>query len=131
MSAFRATADPGTLQRAEWIKYVAPFFNKELEANKKFADIKGSYDTITAAAKKSPATPPKSVAWVAWSSYAGPGVVVYTTPFKDQFIKVNELTTLCSLHVSCPPSPALLHHKAFKQHLLAPAQKVLSAGHVS
>jgi len=75
------------LQRAEWIKYVAPFFNKELEANKKFADIKGSYDNITAAVKKSPTTPPKSVAWLAWSSYAGPGIVVYTTPFKDQFIK--------------------------------------------
>ena len=28
--AFDASADPGMLQRAEWIKYVAAFFNREV-----------------------------------------------------------------------------------------------------
>jgi ABC-type Fe3+-hydroxamate transport system substrate-binding protein len=79
------------LQRAEWIKFVAPFFNKELEANKKFADIKTSYEKTVAAVKANPSVPTNSVAWVAWSSYAGPGVVVYTTPFKDQYIKVSRI----------------------------------------
>jgi hypothetical protein len=39
----RATSDPGALNRAEWVKFVAPFFNKELEANKVFEDIKTGY----------------------------------------------------------------------------------------
>lgn len=34
------TADPGPLNRAEWVKFVAAFFNKELDANSVFAGIK-------------------------------------------------------------------------------------------
>jgi hypothetical protein len=34
------TADPGPLNRAEWIKFVAAFFNKEIDANSAFDSIK-------------------------------------------------------------------------------------------
>jgi ABC-type Fe3+-hydroxamate transport system substrate-binding protein len=85
-----ATADPGTLARAEWIKFVAPFFNKELEANQIFANISAAYNaTKEAAAAEVAAGSKKKVAWVAWSSFAGPGVVVYTTPYKSQYIQVG------------------------------------------
>lgn len=39
LSPCSATADPGVLNRAEWIKFVALFFNKEIEANKIFTEI--------------------------------------------------------------------------------------------
>jgi ABC-type Fe3+-hydroxamate transport system substrate-binding protein len=84
-----ATADPGTLARAEWIKFVAPFFNKEVEANQIFANISAAYNATKEAATAATAAGKKKVAWVAWSSFAGPGVVVYTTPYKSQYIRVR------------------------------------------
>lgn len=35
-----ATADPGPLNRAEWVKYAGAFFNKEIDANRIYAGIK-------------------------------------------------------------------------------------------
>jgi hypothetical protein len=54
----RATTDPGTLRRAEWIKYVGLFFNKEAEANARFNAIEKSYNTASAAALKAAGAPP-------------------------------------------------------------------------
>mmetsp|Transcript_45970 Transcript_45970/g.146766 ORF Transcript_45970/g.146766 Transcript_45970/m.146766 type:complete len:456 (-) Transcript_45970:148-1515(-) len=41
--AFDASTDPGALQRAEWIKFVSAFFNKESEANAIYARIEAAY----------------------------------------------------------------------------------------
>ena len=41
-----ATSDPGPLNRAEWIKFVAAFFNKEAQANTLFANIVASYQNL-------------------------------------------------------------------------------------
>ena len=41
--AMSATADPGSLQRAEWIKFVAAFFNKEAEAQRIFEAVRQQY----------------------------------------------------------------------------------------
>lgn len=34
------TADPGPLNRAEWVKFIAAFFNKEIDANSVYNGIK-------------------------------------------------------------------------------------------
>jgi len=39
---FSATGDPSLLGRAEWVKFVGAFFNKEPEANRVFRDIERS-----------------------------------------------------------------------------------------
>jgi len=36
---FSASADPGPLHRAEWIGFVAAFFNLERAANEYFAEV--------------------------------------------------------------------------------------------
>ena len=41
--AFTASSDPGMLQRAEWIKFVAVFFNQEAEAQRVFETIRQDY----------------------------------------------------------------------------------------
>jgi len=38
----RVTADPGPLNRAEWVKFIAAFFNKEIDANSLYNGIKVS-----------------------------------------------------------------------------------------
>ena len=48
--AFDATSDPGMLARAEWIKFVAAFFNLEAHANRVFEKIKAEYDATKASA---------------------------------------------------------------------------------
>ena len=48
--AFDATSDPGMLARAEWIKFVAAFFNLEAHANRVFEKIKAEYDSTKASA---------------------------------------------------------------------------------
>lgn len=35
-----ATADPGVLNRAEYIKYLAPFFNREAAANELYDQVR-------------------------------------------------------------------------------------------
>ena len=37
---------PGLLNRAEWLKFAAAFFNKEPEANRVFEDIKSRFEAI-------------------------------------------------------------------------------------
>lgn len=54
-SCCSASADTGALKRAEWIKYVALFFNLESTANAYFAKVQGSYRAQQAAVKKAQA----------------------------------------------------------------------------
>jgi hypothetical protein len=95
--AFTATRDPGAVRRAEWIKFLAPFFNKEVEANRLFDGVSSAYDaTKKAAAAQAPASlsaRPK-VAWLsksnvskAWGyDFDGPAYGVFFTPYKAQLI---------------------------------------------
>eukprot|EP00899_Mesostigma_viride_P005666 jgi/Mesvir1/150/Mv13514-RA.1 len=66
--AFDATTDPGALKRAEWIKYLSLFFNKEAEANAYFADINARYNCFSTMARSRPDKP--TVAWIFYSDYA-------------------------------------------------------------
>jgi hypothetical protein len=94
--AFTATRDPGAVRRAEWIKFAAPFFNKEVEANRLFDAVSGGYDaTRDAARAQAPATGPlPRVAWLsksnvskAWGyDFDGPAYGVFFTPYKAQLI---------------------------------------------
>lgn len=65
-----AAPDPGPLNRAEWIKYVAAFFNVEDKANAIFDQISKSYkDTAAAVAAKADPDVSKRpvVAWLYWN----------------------------------------------------------------
>lgn len=66
--AVTAYADPGALNRAEWIKFVAVFFNKEVEANRIFNKVNTDYQALNTSARAAAAaaTPPAAnrVAWI-------------------------------------------------------------------
>ncbi|GFR49481.1 hypothetical protein Agub_g11420 [Astrephomene gubernaculifera] len=67
---FTATADPGPLNRAEYIKYLAVLFNRESVANAQFNSLVAAYDNIRQQAasykSKTNATSPL-VAWLYYS----------------------------------------------------------------
>ncbi|KAJ9531313.1 hypothetical protein QJQ45_006765 [Haematococcus lacustris] len=65
-----ASADPGVLNRAEWIKYVATFFNVEDKANNVFTQVAQSYASTKAAVANVVASlPPTQQPIVAWLYY--------------------------------------------------------------
>ncbi|KAJ9531889.1 hypothetical protein QJQ45_021996, partial [Haematococcus lacustris] len=65
-----ASADPGVLNRAEWIKYVATFFNVEDKANNIFTQVAQSYASTKAAVANVVASlPPTQQPIVAWLYY--------------------------------------------------------------
>merc|ERR1719498_2352393 len=43
---FQVSLDPGILNRAEWLNYVAAFFNLETEAAEIFSKIKSDYNAM-------------------------------------------------------------------------------------
>lgn len=59
--AFDATVDPGLLNRAEWIKFLALFFNAESEANALYRSDEAGVQSVTSAsaALSTAATGPK------------------------------------------------------------------------
>lgn len=64
-----ATSDMGPLHRAEWIKFVSLFFNREVEANALFDAIRADYDAIKAQATAHGSASPPVVAWIQYSSW--------------------------------------------------------------
>jgi hypothetical protein len=66
--AFDAENDPGVLNRAEWIKYLGLFFNKEKYASDVFNGIVEAYSETSDGAKKNGESKP-TVAWVSHFSY--------------------------------------------------------------
>lgn len=68
--AVSAAEDPGVLNRAEWVKFVALFFNQERAASDIFAAIKAEYEATKAAATSSTSKKPV-VAWASHFSYPG------------------------------------------------------------
>jgi hypothetical protein len=96
--AFTATRDPGAVRRAEWIKFAAPFFNREVEANRLFDKVAGGYAATRDAAKEQAAekdAPLPKVAWLsksnvskAWGfDFDGPAYGVFFTPYKAQLLE--------------------------------------------
>ena len=63
--SFDATTDPGLLNRAEWIKFVAAFFNLEPLANHIFAGIRQRFEATSNAIAAANVLPPT----VAFASY--------------------------------------------------------------
>ena len=65
---FDVSRDAGILPRAEWIKFLAMFFNMEVAAGQSFSKIEAEYRSLRfegiRLTQASPATP--SVAWIAW-----------------------------------------------------------------
>ena len=99
---FPATADPGPLNRAEWVKYAAAFFNKEVAANKIYDTVKASYGAIkaaTAAARKRAGAPAAPV--VAWVSTNASGVTFRLEPYKTQLIQVRVCCCCCCCSAVC------------------------------
>ena len=75
----------GLLGRAEWIKFAAPFFNKEPEANSVFNAIESRFDAVvkdveTAARGK---TSPR-VAFI--TTFGSPGGVISIAAFKQEIV---------------------------------------------
>lgn len=70
--ALSAALDPGALNRAEWIKFVGLFFNREKEASDVFEGVKGEYEATKAAATSAAADKPV-VAWAQHFEYPGMG----------------------------------------------------------
>ncbi|XP_057829574.2 uncharacterized protein LOC131040636 [Cryptomeria japonica] len=62
---FDSTFDPGPLKRAEWIKYIATFFNCEKRATYVYNKIKDNYNCL----KKQASNATKKKPNVAWLSY--------------------------------------------------------------
>ena len=87
---FAATSDPGVLARAEWIKYIAAFFNLEPHANRVFAEIKAEFETVkarTADAVAGGVAAPK-VLWVTAATtgqWGGPASIS-TASYKMDFV---------------------------------------------
>lgn len=60
----RAANDPGTLNRAEWIAYLAPFFNREGLASQIYESVKTGYEAAMAPVTADSPT----VAWISYTS---------------------------------------------------------------
>ena len=85
--AFDTATDPGALARAEWIKFVAAFFNLEPHANRIFAEIKDDYEQIkgqTAAAVAGGAMAPK-VLYISAANAWGPAQIS-TVSYKLDYV---------------------------------------------
>lgn len=104
LSCCSATADPGPLQRAEWIKFLAPFFNKEVEANKVFDNIKLAYDkaNLTGSAEASGA----KVAWINTVYMSNNSYSLKFPPYQLRFIKVRNGMSRCTADVTAASAPA-------------------------
>mmetsp|Transcript_1782 Transcript_1782/g.5178 ORF Transcript_1782/g.5178 Transcript_1782/m.5178 type:complete len:532 (+) Transcript_1782:252-1847(+) len=59
---FSASQDPGTLNRAEWIKFMGLFFNKEKEASDYFDSVTAQYNALKS--KGAAMTDKPVVAWI-------------------------------------------------------------------
>lgn len=86
-----AYADPGALNRAEWVKFVAVFFNKEVEANRLFNTISTVYSKLKAAATEAAAaaTGPVANNRVAWISKFGDTLTMSYAVYKQQLVTVS------------------------------------------
>jgi len=76
-----ATQDPAPLHSAEHIKFIAAFFNKEVEAMESFARTVERY-----AAASVVASPKPRVAWISYSTWPEPSLVVSKAAYKLRMV---------------------------------------------
>lgn len=91
--AFSATSDNGPLNRAEWIKFLAMFFNQELLANALFDDIVSNYVTLKALAQGSVLPKKRAVFVYRAGAYTSPSYsapltwnIEWGVPYKRQLL---------------------------------------------
>lgn len=80
--AFTSTMDPAVLNRAEWVKFISLFFNKEPEANAFFEEILAEWDAFKMPKK---ANGPR-VAWISYSDYFIPQFFIHFAEYKTEYI---------------------------------------------
>jgi ABC-type Fe3+-hydroxamate transport system substrate-binding protein len=83
----RSFADPGVLNRAEWVKFVAVFFNKEVEAERLFNNITADYQKLNASARAAAGAEGKTVAWL---TQFGDTFTVNYAQYKKEYMQVGE-----------------------------------------
>ena len=86
---FDASNDPGALARAEWIKFMALFFNEEERANLYFDREKAAFEYTSALAATAAGSTTKKCAWVSLS--LGSYVLDFTT-YKTEFCRAAGMT---------------------------------------
>jgi hypothetical protein len=84
----RSFADPGVLNRAEWVKFVAVFFNKEVEAERLFSSIRSDYQKLNSSARAAAGADAKTVAWL---TQFGDTITVNFAEYKKQYMEVGEV----------------------------------------
>merc|ERR1740130_2395786 len=124
--AFDTATDPGALARAEWIKFVAAFFNLEPHANRVFADIKTGYEqtkALTAAAVAGGVVAPK-VLYIAAASAWGPAAISTASYKMDYVTSAGGVTPAAAdLAAHCTP--------AYNYGTTVVAQTVMSAADIA
>eukprot|EP00270_Netrium_digitus_P000639 TRINITY_DN10718_c0_g1_i2.p1 TRINITY_DN10718_c0_g1~~TRINITY_DN10718_c0_g1_i2.p1 ORF type:complete len:483 (-),score=114.90 TRINITY_DN10718_c0_g1_i2:164-1612(-) len=80
---FSTSTDPGTLKRAEWIKYLALFFDQESQASSVYNSISENYQCL---AQSTAANTSSNKPVVAWLSFYGNIWTVYGTEYKMQYV---------------------------------------------
>lgn len=69
--SFDPLRDRGPLQRAEWIKFIAAFFDLEQAANNVYDQIESNYQCLNASVKGANSTSKPMVAWLSYSTDLG------------------------------------------------------------
>jgi hypothetical protein len=83
---YAASIDPGTLNRAEWLKFISYFFNKEAAAAEIYNGIYNRYNALKSIAARAEKRP--KVAWVQYASWSDPEptLQISQAPYKLQFV---------------------------------------------
>eukprot|EP00803_Ostreobium_quekettii_P001659 evm.model.scf_661.1 EVM.evm.TU.scf_661.1 scf_661:590-1999(+) len=89
--AFSATADPSPLKRAEWVKFLSLFFNKEVEANSFFDLVRSTWDSLRV--DDTPEDAPV-VAWVDRREFPSDAFFIHFAPFKVAYVEAAGGRTL-------------------------------------
>lgn len=79
--SFDTTTDPGPLKRAEWIKYMAVFFNAEARASQVYSQISSSYRCLKDSTSNVTSKPV-----VAWLSFYDGKWIVSSATYKLEFV---------------------------------------------
>lgn len=82
--AITSFADPGVLNRAEWVKFVAVFFNKEVEAERLFSSIRSDYQKLNSSARAAAGADAKTVTWL---TQFGDTITVNFAEYKKQYME--------------------------------------------
>lgn len=83
---FTASSDPGPLQRAEWIKFIGAFFNREQVANTVFDSIRQRYQCQWQAVAMTGVATKPVVAWMYYASWSSKWVLS-NAPFKRRLLQ--------------------------------------------